>query len=78
MAWTSTPPASATPKPTTASTCNPRNIKVISRHVWPSRNTRDWPLGDVWNEAYRRSNVPEGLHWLTEVKRYETDVLSKR
>ncbi|MEM7577133.1 MAG: L-rhamnose isomerase [Planctomycetota bacterium] len=51
---------------------------MISRHVWPSRNTRDWPLGDVWNEAYRRSNVPEGLHWLTEVKRYETDVLSKR
>ncbi|MEM1026661.1 MAG: L-rhamnose isomerase [Planctomycetota bacterium] len=41
-------------------------------------HARDLPLGDVWDEACRRSNVPEGVRWLDEVKRYEADVLSKR
>ena len=41
-------------------------------------HSRDLPLGEVWNEACRRCNTPEGLSWLNEVKRYEADVLSKR
>ncbi|MEM8782879.1 MAG: L-rhamnose isomerase [Planctomycetota bacterium] len=41
-------------------------------------HSRDLPLGEIWNEACRRSEVPEGLSWLNEVKRYEADVLAKR
>lgn len=36
------------------------------------------PLGLVWEEYCRRSNVPAGRAWLDEVKRYEQSVLSKR
>jgi L-rhamnose isomerase len=36
------------------------------------------PLGAVWNEYCRRSNVPEGRAWLSEVKSYEERVLSQR
>jgi L-rhamnose isomerase len=36
------------------------------------------PMGVVWNEFCRRQNVPEGLHWLNEVKEYEKTVLSAR
>ena len=36
------------------------------------------PLGAVWDEFCRRSNVPVGIAWLETVARYERDVLSRR
>ena len=40
--------------------------------------SRCLPFGAVWDEACRRSEVPEEGAWLAEVKSYESDVLSKR
>ncbi len=36
------------------------------------------PFGAVWDEHCRRANVPVGMAWLAEVRRYEADVLSMR
>lgn len=36
------------------------------------------PFGAVWNEHCERSNVPPGLGWLDEVRRYERETLSLR
>jgi L-rhamnose isomerase len=36
------------------------------------------PFGAVWDRYCEGQNVPVGRAWLDEVKRYETDVLSKR
>lgn len=36
------------------------------------------PFGAVWDEFCRRQNVPVGVRWLEEVKRYERDVLARR
>ncbi|HEL1596307.1 TPA: L-rhamnose isomerase [Streptococcus suis] len=39
---------------------------------------KDFPYADVWNYFCLQNNVPVGLDWLTEVRQYEEDVLSKR
>jgi len=39
---------------------------------------KSYPLGLVWDEFCRQSEVPAGEDWLAEVKKYEKDVLSKR
>ena len=36
------------------------------------------PVGAVWDYYCAKSGVPAGAAWLAEVKRYETNVLSKR
>ncbi len=36
------------------------------------------PFGAVWEELCRRADVPTGLSWLDEIRRYEQTVLSKR
>lgn len=36
------------------------------------------PLGAVWDEHCRRTNTPVDRSWLTEIKRYERDILSLR
>ncbi len=36
------------------------------------------PLGAVWDEHCRRRDVPVGIDWLDEVKKYEHSVLSAR
>ena len=36
------------------------------------------PFGAVWDYYCARHNVPVGMDWMAEVKRYERDVLSKR
>lgn len=36
------------------------------------------PYEAVWEEYCKRNDMPGGLEWLTEVKRYEAEVLSKR
>lgn len=36
------------------------------------------PFGAVWDYYCEKSNVPAGLDWLAQVKKYEADVLSKR
>jgi L-rhamnose isomerase len=39
---------------------------------------KDYPFADVWNYYCEKSKVPVGLAWLSEVKKYENEVLSKR
>lgn len=36
------------------------------------------PLGAVWNHFCERSNVPTGARWLDSVRKYESDVTSRR
>ncbi len=36
------------------------------------------PFGAVWEHACQRADVPGGLAWLTEIKRYEQTVLADR
>ncbi|CUX36370.1 L-rhamnose isomerase [Clostridium sp. C105KSO13] len=37
-----------------------------------------YPFGDVWNYFCEINNVPEKEDWFKEIKRYESEVLSKR
>ncbi|MBL1228446.1 L-rhamnose isomerase [Enterococcus sp. BWB1-3] len=39
---------------------------------------KDYPFADVWNYYCELKKVPVGLDWLTNVKEYEKNVLSKR
>lgn len=39
---------------------------------------KTFPYGAVWNYFCKKNNVPVGDAWLAEVKKYETEVLSKR
>ena len=39
---------------------------------------KTYPFGAVWDEFCTRFNVPVGESWLSEVRAYERDVLSKR
>lgn len=43
-----------------------------------TEDLKDFPYADVWNYFCLQNNVPVGLDWLTEVRQYEEDVLSKR
>jgi L-rhamnose isomerase len=36
------------------------------------------PFGAVWDFYCESKNVPVGEKWLTEVKRYEKEILSRR
>ncbi len=39
---------------------------------------KDFPYADVWNYFWLQNEVPVGLDWLTDVRQYEEEVLSKR
>ncbi|MBT8037755.1 MAG: L-rhamnose isomerase [Verrucomicrobiae bacterium] len=39
---------------------------------------KTYPLGAVWDEYCRRQDTPVGPDWLTDIKTYEANVLSKR
>lgn len=39
---------------------------------------KSMPFGAVWDEYCHREEVPLGIDWLTEVRHYESKVLSKR
>lgn len=39
---------------------------------------KDFPYADVWNYFCLQNEVPVGLDWLTDVRQYEEEVLSKR
>ncbi|MDG4477197.1 MULTISPECIES: L-rhamnose isomerase [Streptococcus] len=39
---------------------------------------KDFPYADVWNYFCLQNDVPVGLDWLTDVRQYEEEVLSKR
>ena len=41
-------------------------------------NARTLPLGAVWDEFCRRSDVPPGMDFRAPVGRYESDVLRRR
>jgi L-rhamnose isomerase len=36
------------------------------------------PFGAVWDFYCAQQNVPAGMEWMAEVKKYEADVQSKR
>ena len=36
------------------------------------------PFADVWDEYCRRCGATAGPEWFEEIKKYETEVLSKR
>ena len=36
------------------------------------------PFGAVWDTCCERNGVPQGIAWLDEIRRYETEVLSRR
>ena len=36
------------------------------------------PFGAVWDAYLESENVPDGDNWITEMRKYEADVLSKR
>lgn len=48
-----------------------------ARLAW-LEEAKSLPWAAVWDEFCRRSDVPVGAAWLTEVKRYETEMLSTR
>ncbi|HEM3587816.1 TPA: L-rhamnose isomerase [Streptococcus suis] len=39
---------------------------------------KDFPYADIWNYFCLQNEVPVGLDWLTDVRQYEEEVLSKR
>ncbi len=39
---------------------------------------KTFPFGDVWDEYCRRCGAPIGVEWISEVDKYEAEVLSKR
>ena len=50
---------------------------LTARLAW-QQEMRAMPVGAVWDEHCRRSDVPVGVEWLERVRGYERDVLSKR
>jgi L-rhamnose isomerase len=44
--------------------------------MYLSEEMKTMPFGDVWDEFLTRENVPK--NYLSEVKKYESEVLSKR
>ena len=43
-----------------------------------SEEIKTAPFGAVWEELCARANMPAGLAWFDEVKKYENEVLAKR
>ena len=43
-----------------------------------SEEVKTLPLGAVWDEYCRRSSVPVGMAWFSEIEEYEKNVLSAR
>lgn len=39
---------------------------------------KSMPWGDVWNQYCEMQNVPIGMNWMKEIRKYESSVLSKR
>lgn len=37
-----------------------------------------YPIGDVWNYLCKINNIPEGIVWFEEIRKYEIEVLSER
>ena len=44
--------------------------------MYLSEEMKTIPFGDVWDEVLTREDVPK--NYLSEVKKYESEVLSKR
>ena len=66
--------------------------KVVG-HVWATKKEerlnglklmvvqeemKTMPFGEIWAEYCRECGAPEDGQWFTQVKQYETEVLSKR
>lgn len=57
---------------------NMENAFDFTSRLAYTEELKDFPYADVWNYFCLKNNVPVGLDWLTEVRQYEEDVLSKR
>lgn len=53
------------------------NFNFTSRLAY-TEELKDFPYADIWNYFCYKNNVPIGLDWLTEVIKYEKEVLLKR
>ena len=53
------------------------DFDFTSRLVY-TEELKDFPYSDVWNYFCLQNDVPVGLDWLTNVRQYEEEVLSKR
>lgn len=52
--------------------------KDYTRRLGIMEQMKSMPFGDVWDWYCQRCGVPVGEKWIDEVKKYETEVLSKR
>ena len=61
-----------------------QNLKDLENHFdFTSRlvlteELKDFPYSDVWNYFCLKNNVPVGLDWFEEVKKYEAKILAER
>jgi L-rhamnose isomerase len=51
--------------------------EFTSQLVW-QEEIKNYPFSDVWEEFCRRMKVPAGEAWLSEVEKYEKEVLLAR
>jgi L-rhamnose isomerase len=51
--------------------------EFTSQLVW-QEEIKNYPFSDVWEEFCRRMKVPAGEAWLSEVEKYEKEVLLVR
>jgi L-rhamnose isomerase len=49
-----------------------------TRRLALQEEIKDLPVGAIWDAYCLKKNVPVAGEWLTEIKRYERDVLSRR
>ncbi len=54
------------------------NANDFTTRLALQEESKSLPFGAVWDYYCESKNVPVGENWLAEMKRYETDVLSKR
>lgn len=55
-----------------------QNIADYTSLLVVSEEIKTAPFGAVWNELCERANMPSGLDWFSEIKKYEKEVLSAR
>ena len=50
----------------------------FTKRLAVTEELKSFPFGAVWDEFCQRNNVPVGLDWMDEIRRYEKDVQFKR
>ena len=50
----------------------------FTKRLAVTEELKSFPFGAVWDEFCQRNNVPVGLDWMDEIRRYEKAVQFKR